>query len=270
MRIMRFKPSKIFIFSSFLILSLLVVALNYYKLLDQPKAFLNSAFSPVLKPAWKISGQFANIFSFASNLKNIYSENIKLKDSNQKLLSENSYLKDTMREQGFLNDARDLQMKENFDWQASKIIGMDLQNMTGHLIIDSGSADGVEVNMPVITENKYLIGKVVEVDNNFSKVITIFNPSIKVAVKTGDSEAFGLLSGNYTQKLIINMIPKDKELKIGEVVTTSGKDAVYPDGLLIGQVESFDIRPENLFQSASIHGDLNIYDLSRALVITKW
>lgn len=267
---MRLKPSKFFIFFSLLAISCLIITLNYYKLLDTPKAFLNSAFSPILKPAWKISGQFSNVFSFASNLSNVYSENAKLKEYNQKLSSENSYLKDTMREQGFLSKARDLQAKENFDWQTAKIIGMDMQNMTGYLIIDNGSDDGIQVGMPVITENKYLIGKVVEVDKNFSKVITIFNPSIKVAVKTQDSEAFGLSIGNYTKKMMIDMIPKDKDLKAGEIVVTSGKDAVYPGGLLIGQIDSFQVKPENLFQTAFALGDLDIYDLSLVLILTKW
>ncbi len=267
---MRFKPSKIVIFFSFLTLSCLIIFLNHYKILEKPKGFFNSIFSPVLKPAWEISGQFANIFSFAFNLKNTYSENSNLKNRNQELMAELSYLKDIARENNFLDKAKDLQMKENFDWQASRIIGMDMQNMAGYLIIDSGTDDGIRIDMPVITENKFLIGKIIEADKNFSKVITIFNPTTKIAIKTQDSEVFGLLNGNYTKKLTIDLISKDKELKIGESVVSSGKDGIYPAGLLIGQVEDFQIKPENLFQTAFTRGELDVYNLEKVLVLTRW
>lgn len=264
------KSSKIFIFSVFLTLCFSVIILNYYNLLIVPKKIFNSTISPILKPTWKMSGGISGAFSFVFDLKDIYSENNHLKDSNQKLIEENSYLKELFRQKEFLDTAKNLQAKENFQWQIGNVVGMDIQNMTGHLIVDGGEEDGITLDMPVITENKFLVGKVVEVDKNFSKVLTIFNPSIKIAVKTQDSQAQGLLNGNYSKKMAIDLIPKDKELKIGEIVVTSGKDAVFPSGLIVGQIDGFEIKPENLFQVAHAFSEMNIYDLNQVIILTSW
>ena len=72
-------------------------------------------------------------------------------------------------------------------------MGMDNQNWVNYIIINIGSDNGIKIDMPVMTENKLLIGKVIEADNKFSKISTIFNPSMKVAIKTQESEAFGIV-----------------------------------------------------------------------------
>lgn len=193
-----------------------------------------------------------------------------MKDQNQKLVAENSYLKDMIKEKYVIEKARDLQNQDNFDWQIGRIIGMDYQNWSSYVIIDIGSESGIKVDMPVVTENKLLIGKIVEANDKFSKVSTIFNPSIKVAVRTQDSEAFGILSGDYTKNLSMDLVAKDKTLNLGEVVLTSGKDGIFPANLVIGQLKNFEIKPENLFQVANIKSELDVYGLDRVLVLTKF
>ncbi|KKP99065.1 MAG: Cell shape-determining protein MreC [Parcubacteria group bacterium GW2011_GWD2_38_12] len=267
---MRLFKNKFFIFLLFLIFSFLIIFLNSRKLLGFSNNFLNVFVSSVSKPVWLVSGRFSSLFSFIVDLKNIRSEDFNLKDKNQRLLAENIYLKDLLKEKEILDKAREFHIKDNFDWQIGRVIGMDIQNWSGYVIVDIGSDDGIKIGMPVITQNKLLVGKVIEVEKKFSKISTLLNPSIKVATKTQDSQAFGMLTGDYTKSLLMDFIDKDKVLLLGEPVMTSGKDGFFPAGLVIGELKNFEIKPENLFQTAIIRSELNIYDLDRVLVLTKF
>lgn len=253
-----------------LFLSFGAIFFSFKKLLAYPNSFLDSFVSSSTRPVWVFSGKASHFFSSILNIRNIYSDNDYLKDKNQKLIAENSYLKDMIKEKYIIEKARDLQNQDNFDWQIGRIIGMDVQNWSSYIIINIGSDNGIKVDMPVVTENKLLIGKVVEANNKFSKISTIFNPTMKVAVKTQDSEAFGILSGDYTKNLMMDLVAKDKVLNQGEVVLTSGKDGIFPANLIVGQLKNFQIKPENLFQAANIKSDLDVYGLDRVLVITKF
>lgn len=267
---MRSRSKKFFIILLVLFLSFGAIFLSSQKLLAYPDSFLNLFVSSFTRPVWSFSGKVSHFFSSVFNIRSVYSDNDYLKDQNQRLIAENSYLKDMIKEKYVIEKARDLQDQDNFDWQIGRIIGMDTQNWSSYIIINIGNKNGIKADMPVITENKLLIGKVVEVDDGFSKVSTIFNPSMKVAVKAQDSEAFGILSGDYTKNLAMDLVTKDKALNQGEIVLTSGKDGIFPANLIIGQLKNFQIKPENLFQVANIKSDLDVYDLDRVLVITKF
>lgn len=267
---MRSQLNKFFIILLVLFLSFGAIFFSSQKLLVYPSSFLNLFVSSVTGPVWYFSGKVSKFFSSAFSIRSVYSDNNYLNDQNQKLIAENSYLKDMIKEEYVVEKARDLQNQNNFDWQIGRIMGMDNQNWVNYIIINIGSDNGIKIDMPVITENKLLIGKVVETDNKFSKISTIFNPSMKVAIKTQESEAFGILSGDYTKNLVMDLVTKDRILNQGEVVLTSGKDGIFPANLIIGQLKNFQIKPENLFQIANIKSDLDVYNLDRVLIITKF
>lgn len=261
---------KIAVFLLFIFISLAIIFLNYRGFLDYPKSAANYLISPISKPLWITTGKIYRSFSFISNFKNLHSENEALKNQNQKLLAENAYFKNYIKENDILDKARDIQMQNNFNWQISGIIGMDSQNWTDFIILDVGYKNGISVGMPVITENKQLVGKVAEVDKDFSKAITIFNPLLKVGVKTQDSQVFGILNGDRTKNLIMDFVAKEKLLNQGETVLTSAKDGVFPEGIVVGTIKDFQVKPENLFQTVNVKNDLDIYNMDKVLILTDF
>lgn len=258
------------LFLLFILLSLAFIFLNSKGFLDYPKSAINYLVSPISKSLWSGTGKISHFFSFISNLKSIYSENEYLKNQNRRLLAENAYLKSFIEEKEVLEKAADIQRQDKFHLQASRIVGMDSQNQSGLVIIDVGSENAIAAGMPVITEDKLLVGKVVETDKNFSKVLTVFNPSLKVAVKTQDSKASGISIGDYSKNILMDFVVKEKNLNQNETVLTSAKDGVFPEGLVIGTIRDFQSRPENLFQIVNINSELDVYELDRVLVLTKF
>ena len=59
------------------------------------------------------------------------------------------------------------------------------------------------------------------------------------------------LGGNYRNGLVIE-IPKLVEIRKNDTIITSGNSDIFPEGLLIGSIESFTIAQEENFNHATI------------------
>lgn len=239
----------------------------FYGLLEKPKNLINFFVANSTSSLWEFSGKISGVFSFLTKIDDVYYEISDLKNQNKALLSENIRLKNLFEENKFLASVADLEKNSKWDLQPAKIMGIDTQNFLGFLLINASYNDDLDLGLPVITKDKFLIGKIAEVDKNFSKIMTIFHPDSKIAVRTVDSHVFGVLNGDYIGNLKMGMIDKEKIISEGELVITSGRDGAFPEGLIIGKVQSFRSKPEDLFQIAIVKGFLDIYDLDDSLIV---
>lgn len=258
---------KTLFFGALLLLILFAVFTDSYSLLEKPKNFISFFVANSASSLWGFSGRIGGIFSFLTRLDDVYYEISDLKSQNQAMLSENVRLKNLFEKSNFLASMADMGKNSKWDLQPAKIIGVDTQNFLGFLLIDAGYSDDIESGIAVITKDRFLIGKIAEVNKNFSKVITIFHQDSKIAVRTADSHVFGVLIGDYIGNLKMDMVDKEKIISEGELVITSGRDGVFPEGLIIGEARNIESRPENLFQTVAIKGVLNIYDLDKILIV---
>ena len=104
---------------------------------------------------------------------------------------------------------------------------------------DKGSAQGVSVNAPVVTENG-LIGWVCAVAPRSCMVSTILSPEAGIGVevkRTGDK---GILSGSAEVSddgitRMINLSEKNA-IEKGDIVVTSGYGGVFPENLKVGKI----------------------------------
>ncbi len=117
----------------------------------------------------------------------------------------------------------------------ARVISALPDRYSGVIIIDKGSRDGVRRNMAVRTI-KGLVGKVVEVRENYSRVLLLTDPNFSVAVRMKGTEINGILSGTGNRHCILKYISKDERIKEGSLLVTSGMDRIFPEGIPVGYV----------------------------------
>jgi rod shape-determining protein MreC len=105
--------------------------------------------------------------------------------------------------------------------------------------------------MPVITQQKALVGKISKVYADFSIVTLATNPDMSFDVKVG-SDIDGLARGAGGSESFIDLVPKDKELKAGDPVYTNTLGGVFPGGLLVGTIKNVRYNDVETFRSASL------------------
>jgi rod shape-determining protein MreC len=150
-----------------------------------------------------------------------------------------------------------------------RVIGYEPSNFMSVLIVDIGRRDGVRKGMPVVTE-RGLVGHIHTVGANWAKVLLIVDPSSSVAALVQSSRAPGLVSGRLGTDLVMDYIPQEDTISVGDVILTSGMSGNYPKSLLIGQVLEVEQRDIDPFQRAVVRPSVNFERLETVLVITTF
>ncbi len=104
----------------------------------------------------------------------------------------------------------------------------------GEIVIAAGKNQGIKTGDVVTYGPNILVGKVTKVFDSKSIVITIFDPSWRVAARIGRGETDALMEGG--NELMLTLIPQEAKVAEGEEVFTAGPDLPY--GLVIGRVKS--------------------------------
>lgn len=128
---------------------------------------------------------------------------------------------------------------KQFDLMAARVIGRESATWSSMVVINRGAADGLADDMAVVTELG-LVGHVSEVGLNSSKVQLILDPrsSVGTLVQRPESRVLGIVEGdlnNPTMPRMVN-IPKDADVKVDDVIVTSGFGGVYPKGIVVGHI----------------------------------
>lgn len=244
---------------------LLILFLNFYQ--KDVKNFFYLISSPIQKILWKIGERTSVFLETIGEIKNLKKENEELKLKIKEILAENATLRELKKENEVLKTALGIGLEKEFQMVLAQVIGKDISEDI--LLINKGLKDGIENNLPVVTAQKTLVGKVIEVYENFSKVILISNKKISFDGKVSEREIYGMVKGRGNFKLNLELVPKDKEIKEGDLVVTSAMGGIFPAGILVGEIEKVkksDIEP---FQEAEIKSIFDIKNLEFLFVIKK-
>lgn len=100
-------------------------------------------------------------------------------------------------------------------------------------IIDIGADDNVSVDDSVIHKNG-VVGRIVEVDRTWSKVLLITDINSNVPIKIGDINA--IASGTNGNELKITTVYCDLNLVENAMAVTSGYGGVFLENTIVGKV----------------------------------
>jgi rod shape-determining protein MreC len=136
--------------------------------------------------------------------------------------------------------------------------------------INRGRRDGIETDMPVVTDEG-LIGKTTTVSDVISVVLLVSDENCRVAASVEGSREQGIVSGErvttgLTPRLDLNFLSKQADLKPGQKVYTSGVGGVFPSGLLIGVVKTYRVR--ELDAQAQLTPAVDLSHLEDVFVVT--
>ena len=165
---------------------------------------------------------------------------------------------------------------------------------TQRIIINVGTEDGVEPNMPVVIGESTLVGRTTEVSRHTAQVMLItdqmfaagvriippaeFDPAsseISPAVTAEDvSYGQGLLGTDLEGYLGVDLVGTSARAEEGDFIVTSGragdKELLFPPGLYVGEVESVSSQDIDQFKKIVVEPAMNPQDLEEVRVITDW
>jgi rod shape-determining protein MreC len=241
-----------------LVVSALLIFLNSFGRLKQPKDFVIYIINPVQKTFQTLSSRI-NYFSHTlTEIGDLKKEKVELKKENLKLVYEISQLREIKRENSILR--QQLNFSDNIcqsgtclDWIMAKVIGRNPDSYNKYIVIDVGENDGVEENQAVVISNGIMIGKIAELFDNFSKVILITDSESSVNSITQTTRANGIVKGKYSTGAKLEMINQSEQLIDGDLIITSGLEKKIPKGLMIGKISAVEESANQVFKQANIN-----------------
>ena len=207
-----------------------------------------------------ISRVNTNVFSAKSKYKNKI-----LVEENKELKKEINDLKNSTKIDSLLSDKKVIN---------ASIIYRSAPFWHDYITINKGKKDNIKKGYAVIN-NDGLVGEIIKVYSNFSKVRLITNKSnnyISAKFSYNNKEYYGIIK-NYdikTNILYLENVIGDLDNKIlGINIVTSGLSSDMPSGLLIGQI--IDIKKDNynLSNIIKIKMSADINDLKILKVVGK-
>lgn len=188
----------------------------------------------VAQIAVEVVGVTKSITNIFSNFYDIQDENRKLRKTNILLLSELSQLREEKLENIRLR--RLLGFKEktnNYEFIPADVVGKTLVSPYNYIILNAGSNEGVEVNMPVISESG-VVGKIMKVGKNYSVAMILYHKDFRASVKIQRTRVDGILGWEGGEFLSVFNVSKTMDVEVGDVVITSEYSTIFPPGFEIG------------------------------------
>ncbi len=118
---------------------------------------------------------------------------------------------------------------------AAHLIAHPYQTYSRNVFIDAGSDQNVKED-DIVTGNNALIGRVEQVSNNKARVLLATDINSHIPVIVSGARNKGILAGNNSNVMEILYLDKVNNIKVGDMVFTSGDGDLMPPGLLIGVV----------------------------------
>ena len=269
-------------------ISLKIVAFVFLLAISAPIIFLNnlgylnSVKNGVLYiavPAQKIfQTSLTGVSDFFQTIESIgkfKEENAMLKNKNLKLTYEMLELKETKRENEILRQQLDFSddMCLNgscFQWEIGRTIGRDPSNYGKYITIDLGAKNGVKENQAIVVSGGILIGKVIEVFNNSSKVMLITSSDSSVNSIAQTTRANGIAKGKYATGVKLEMIDQSEELIPGDLIITSGLESGIPKGLIIGKISNIKESANKVFKVADLDLFVDFNQIEEIFIIKNY
>lgn len=155
-----------------------------------------------------------------------------------------------LEENGRLKKLLGAPLPPEWKFKMARVIGI-----TEEMKIDIGLKNGVEEGMMVVSENIY-VGQVVSLGRGESlvRLATEPNSRIPVVIKPPSAvgtQARGLLRGQFGDKLLLDRVLQEEDIRQGDLVITSGEEGYLPN-LVIGQIKEVSKGTAEIYQQAVV------------------
>ena len=193
---------------------------------------------------------FGNISSTITSIKDYF----RLKEMNESLANENILLKNRLEEYEFLRDTiiHGMVVQDSipvYEYIGAKQVNATYNRTKNYITLNQGRKNGLQKEMAVCTPEG-IVGLIQDLSDHFAVVIPLNNVDSRISAKIKKNNYYGSLQwdGNDYAYSYLNDIPYHVEVNAGDTIVTSGLSKIFPEGIVVGYVESVDKETANFLK----------------------
>jgi rod shape-determining protein MreC len=223
-------------------------------------------FSPLQSGTSYVWNGTISIFHNYFDLVGAREENTQLKKELSGLKIQMQTLSHENQENERLRQILGLQQKVAYSMIAGEVIAGDAKAAISQTItVNRGKREGVNTEMPVVTPIG-IVGMTIVVAPHASQAQLITDNASSTGAMLQTNGVSGLLVGTGRDVCILRFLPMTTEVKVNDVVVTSGQDGVFPESLPIGKVSRI-LQESEYYKSAEVIPFQNFHALKEVVLL---
>ncbi|MCU0418933.1 MAG: rod shape-determining protein MreC [Cyclobacteriaceae bacterium] len=196
----------------------------------------------------------ANLAGFSHNVREYFS----LRAINEELANENAMLRDKLERESqrlfvLQSGSRDSSALQRYSYIGAKVINNSTQRYKNFITINRGRLDSIAPGMAVVSKDG-AVGKVKSVSDHYAVLISLLNIDDNVSATITRTGHFGTAQwdGLDPRYISLKYIPRHVKPLVGDTIRTSGFNAVFPEGVLIGVVRDVTLPEQAPFHDIKV------------------
>jgi rod shape-determining protein MreC len=169
----------------------------------------------------------------------LYSENRRLGQENEKLLQWQQTALRLAADNKQLRSLLKAAPEPNVSYATARVIANSGGAYVRMVMINAGSDEGLARGQAVISGDG-LVGRLTEVGGRAARVLLVTDLNSRVPVVIERLRVNAVLAGDNSERPRLAYLNSFEDLKVGDRIVTSGEGGVFPPGLAVGVVASFD------------------------------
>ena len=275
------RRSIIIMSAAFIIALIAIISVNVFTSSGPVSGFANTVTRPVRALASTVARTFETIFSAIYRYEELEKRNDELLRTIARLEANSreaeALAEENERLRGMLEFRR---LHGGYTSEMATLVSWNSDNWSSSFVINRGYTNSdITRGMPVATEYGVLIGQVTEVGATTSTVITVLDTTFSAAVFIGgdgsdDSDGTATVKGDFVHMrndmLVLDHIDDDLVVNPDAIIVTSGLGGVFPNGLVVGEVERVFNHTSGIGRYATVRPLRDINTVNNVFIITDF
>ncbi|MCX8660062.1 rod shape-determining protein MreC [Gilliamella sp. B2772] len=240
-----------------LALTLIVLDINY-RPFKEVRYYLDTLISPLYHVSNAPKSSFDSLYEMSKTQETLIKENAVLQETLMQQKSNLLLLEHLKHENDRLRGLLGSPLRHDEHKMAAQVLLADTDPYVYQVVINKGKNDGVYIGQPVVDE-KGIVGQIYQTAQSTSRAILVcdYQHAIPVQVLRNDISMVAVGNG-CSNDLTLDFLPNNVDVKVGDVLVTSGLDGRFPEGYPVAVVSSvkLDISDSTPIISATPTADL--------------
>lgn len=262
-------------FIIFIVISIISMFFTTSSFILTPKVIFGAISYPFVKAYTFVVQNTLTFFSSLKELNLLKQENVRLNEELKQLKEAKFKLELLERENKELKQMLNLKEEAPYDVLPAQIILKDPTNLYSVITINRGSNDDIKKGLAVYAiqdGEKIIVGKVIEVNFFYSKVMTVFDARSSISVKELYSNYSGIARGDApTSNLLqVEYFPNEADIFFNDIFITAGFGGIFPPGILVGKVVDVQKQNFSLYQKITLKPLIDFSKIQYVFVILNY
>lgn len=190
-----------------------------------------------------------------------------LRSQNEELRALVAQLEEYRQESGRLQELLDIRDRYELTTVVARVNSRSSDSWNNVVTLDKGSDEGIATGQPVLS-GRGVIGQVISTTPHSSEVRLLTDQQSGLAVVVQSNRQEGILRGSFEGLLYLEDLPSDADVKVGDVIVTSGLGGGFFRGLVVGEVVSITERPGDVSPIIVVRPNADVNAFEEVIVAT--